>query len=191
MYQCRPIMLKYCSFLFQRISFICFRYRPTAMSIQNTVPRYSRYCALFIPDSVGCKASICDFCTEDADVLTAVVAANDAQILRHVSPHISLWVTHSDGFCQQFWANLANRALLKTHWLILLVLVRTCPARKIIRYPLNSSNAQILCQKTKRAACVCLLTEAMGTKYYLKKETRKGLWVKPFRWEFEIIYYLR
>lgn len=62
----------------------------TANRCREMHKEYSRYCALLIPDSVGCKASIRGFCAEDADVLTAVVAANDAQILRHVSPHISL-----------------------------------------------------------------------------------------------------
>ncbi len=66
-------------------------------------------------------------------------------------------------------------------WDTLLVLVRTCPARKIIRYPLNSSNAQVLCQKVRRVRNLSFLMMAMGTKYYLKKETRKGLWIKPFR----------
>lgn len=41
----------------------------------DSASSYSRYCALLTYDSVGCKASVCSFCTEDADVLTAVVRA--------------------------------------------------------------------------------------------------------------------
>lgn len=50
-----------------------------------------------------------------------------------------------------------------------LIIVRTCPAMKIIRYLLNSNNAKILCQKTRRARCLSSLLMAIGTKYYLKK----------------------
>ena len=82
----------------------------------------------------------------------------------------------------QFEKNMSKALMTKGRdWDTLLVLVRTCPARKIIRYPLNSSNAQILCQKVRRVRNLSFLMMAMGTKYYLKKETRKGLWGKPFR----------
>lgn len=41
---------------------------------------YSRYCVLLILDSVGCKASVCALYPKNANVIAAVVTANDTQI---------------------------------------------------------------------------------------------------------------